>query len=307
MRALPRSLVFATHSDPPVGVVRSSHIKRAFLAILTVFAMAAQVGIALARDANDRAGSKDPPIFNRMPGFYITRCEVTDFDKYEFKLGPDKTQVVEGRRYLLIYNINDGIKVPSGLQITRNYANAVKAIGGEQVYGYEDGGSEFAILKVVKGDKEVWASIGAASNGMYNVDIIEKQAMNQDVVADAAALAAGIKDAGKVVVYGIYFDTGKAIIKPESEPAMREIAKLLQTNAALKVHIVGHTDSAGIFDSNMKLSRDRADAVVKSLAGKYSISAARLHAGGVGPLSPAASNQTDEGRAKNRRVELVEQ
>ena len=75
----------------------------------------------------------------------------------------------------------------------------------------------------------------------------------------------------------------------------------------MKVHIVGHTDNVGIFDSNMKLSRDRAEAVVKALAGNYSISAARMQAGGVGPLSPAASNLTDSGRAKNRRVELVGQ
>ena len=207
----------------------------------------------------------------------------------------------------MIYYANDGIKVPSGLQVTRNYANAVKAIGGQQVYRFEDGGTEYVILKVVKNNTEAWACIGAASNGMYNVDIVEKQAMNQEVVANAAVLAGSIKDTGKVAIYGIYFDTGKAIIKPESEPSLKEIAKLLQTDSKLKVHIVGHTDNVGIFDSNMKLSRDRAEAVVKALAGKYSISAARMQAGGVGPLSPTASNLTEEGRAKNRRVELVGQ
>ena len=274
---------------------------------LMLFLMVLQAGMALAGDPGDAAGTKDPPIFNRMPGFHIYRGEEIDFDKYEFQVDPNKTQIVEGRRYHVIYYANDGTKQPSGLQVTRNYANAVRAIGGQQVYGYEDGGAEIVILKVVKGNTETWARIYAASNGMYDVDIIEKQAMNQEVVASAAVLAGGIKDAGKVAIYGIYFDTGKAIIKPESDPSLKEIAKLLQTDSKLKVYIVGHTDNAGIFDSNVKLSKDRAEAVVKALSGNYGISAARMQAGGVGPLSPAASNLSEEGRAKNRRVELVGQ
>lgn len=277
------------------------------LRILIVLVMVYQVGIALAGDPADAPGSKDPPIFNRMTGFHIYRSEEIDFDKYEFRISPNESQIVEGRHYQVIYYANEGIKVPSGLQITRNYANAVKAIGGQQVYRFEDGGSEFVILKVVKNNTEVWARIGAAANGMYNVDIVEKQAMNQEVVASAAVLADSIKDSGKAAIYGIYFDTGKAIIKPESEPSLKEIAKLLQTNSKLKVYIVGHTDNVGGFDANMKLSRDRAEAVVKALAGKYGISAARMQAGGVGPLSPMASNLTEAGRAKNRRVELVGQ
>jgi OmpA-OmpF porin, OOP family len=214
---------------------------------------------------------------------------------------------VEGRRYQVTYYANVGIKQPSGLQVTRNYANAVEAVGGQQVYRYEDGGYEIVTLKVVKNNTETWARVEAASNGMYSVNMIEKQAMKQDVVASAAVMAGSINDTGKVAIYGIYFDTGKAIIKPESEPALKEIAKLLQADSKLKVYIVGHTDNAGIFDANMKLSRDRADAVAKALSGKYGIVAARMQSGGVGPLSPAASNLTDEGRAKNRRVELVGQ
>jgi outer membrane protein OmpA-like peptidoglycan-associated protein len=261
----------------------------------------------MAADPNDAKGSKDPPLFNRMPGFYIYRSEDIDFDKVEFPVGANKTEIVEGHHYFAIYYAKDGIKQPSGLQVTRNYVNAVTAIGGQQVYGYEDGGTEYVILKVVKNNVETWARVSAASNGIYNVDVVQKQAMNQDVVANAASLAGSIKDAGKVAIYGIYFDTAKAVIKPESEPSLKEIAKMLQTDPKLKVYIVGHTDNVGTFDSNMKLSKDRADAVVKALAGKYNIGATRLQAGGVGPLSPAASNLTEEGRAKNRRVELVAQ
>jgi OmpA-OmpF porin, OOP family len=131
--------------------------------------------------------------------------------------------------------------------------------------------------------------------------------MSQDVVADANALAQGIKDSGKAAVYGIYFDTGKAEIKPASEPSLKEIAKLLQAQPKLGLYVVGHTDNAGAFSYNIKLSQDRAASVVKALVGRYGIAAARLQPFGAGPVAPVASNQVEEGRAKNRRVELVAQ
>jgi len=146
---------------------------------------------------------------------------------------------------------------------------------------------------------------------MSNVDkvilltVVEKQAMQQDVTLDAA-MAQGLDNVGSVAVYGIYFDTGKSEIKPESEPALTEIAKLLTQNAALKVLIVGHTDMVAGLASNMKLSQARAQAVVSELTTKHGIAAARMTPMGVGPCAPVASNKTEDGRAKNRRVELVE-
>jgi outer membrane protein OmpA-like peptidoglycan-associated protein len=108
-------------------------------------------------------------------------------------------------------------------------------------------------------------------------------------------------------VYGIYFDTGKSDVKPESDAALREIAKLLSQEAKLKLYVVGHTDSVGQLDANMKLSQARAEAVSKTLAAKHGVAASRLKAMGAGPISPVASNATEDGKAKNRRVELVEQ
>jgi len=116
-----------------------------------------------------------------------------------------------------------------------------------------------------------------------------------------------IQTTGHASIYGIYFDFNKADIKPESEPALKKIARLLRQNPDLKLYVVGHTDSAGRLEYNMKLSKARANAVMNELTTKYKISAGRLKAYGVGPLAPVASNKTDEGRAKNRRVELVEQ
>jgi outer membrane protein OmpA-like peptidoglycan-associated protein len=131
--------------------------------------------------------------------------------------------------------------------------------------------------------------------------------MNQDIVANAAALGGSIKTTGHVSIYGIYFDTGKSEIKPSSDAAIAEIAKLLKAEGGLNLYVVGHTDNVGGLESNMKLSQSRAEAVVKVLVGKHGIAAARLKGYGVGPLAPVASNAAEEGRAKNRRVELVAQ
>jgi outer membrane protein OmpA-like peptidoglycan-associated protein len=103
------------------------------------------------------------------------------------------------------------------------------------------------------------------------------------------------------------FDSGKAEIKPESDVALEQISKLLLSNAALKVYVVGHTDNVGTIEANMKLSKERADAVVNALVTKYGIQAARLKSYGVASLVPVASNDNEEGKAKNRRVELVKQ
>ena len=108
-------------------------------------------------------------------------------------------------------------------------------------------------------------------------------------------------------VYGITFDTDTATIKAESAQALGEIGKLLQGDPALKVFVVGHTDGTGSVDHNLKLSQDRAQAVTQALTKDYGIAQARLRSFGCGPFAPVASNDTEEGRAKNRRVELVKQ
>jgi outer membrane protein OmpA-like peptidoglycan-associated protein len=263
--------------------------------------------VLAASDPNDWPGSKDPDIFSRMPGFVISSYEALEFDRYEFKTGSDKTEKVEGRRTFAAYTANDGITHPSGLQVIRNYVNAAKAVGGEQLYEFEDGGTQYSTIRIIKEDKEVWAEVSGANNGMYNVQMVEKQLMKQDVVANADALSGSIKETGRVAVYGIYFDTGKADLKPASDPALAEIVKMLKADAGLKVYVVGHTDTVGQFASNVKLSQDRAAAVVNALVSKHGIAAARLTPFGAGPTSPVASNKTDEGKAKNRRVELVAQ
>ncbi|MBE0618155.1 MAG: OmpA family protein, partial [Proteobacteria bacterium] len=252
--------------------------------LLAALLLLLPLGLAgAASDPNDAAGSKDPPLFSRMTGFHIYNYQDIDFDRYEFPTANNASKAVEGRHFAVIYYANDGIKLPSGLQVVRNYENAVKAIGGKRVYGFEDGGTEYATLRVETKDAEVWAQVQAASNAMYNVHVVEKQLMNQDVTANADSLAGSLRDTGKAAVYGIYFDTDKAVIKSESEPALTEIAKLLQADPSLKLYVVGHTDNVGSFDHNLKLSHARAESVTQALVDKHAVAAARLKPFGVGP------------------------
>jgi len=140
------------------------------------------------------------------------------------------------------------------------------------------------------------------------VDIIEARPMEDDLVTvDADYMAEEIKKVGKVVLYGILFDHDKATLKPESTPTLAEIAALLEANPEMKVWVVGHTDSTGSLDYNLKLSADRAASVVAALVSDYGVASERLDPHGVGPLVPVASNAEDGGQGKNRRVELVEQ
>lgn len=132
-------------------------------------------------------------------------------------------------------------------------------------------------------------------------------AQSSDHPSTAAALANDIAQAGHAAVYGISFDAGKANLTPQSDSALAEIAKLLTENAQLKLFVIGHTNNVGGLTANLVLSKERADAVVAALVTRYHVSPARVRASGIGPLAPLATNRTEEGRARNRRVELVEQ
>lgn len=138
------------------------------------------------------------------------------------------------------------------------------------------------------------------------VHLLEPKAREQKmVVVKADEMARSLESTGHVALYGIFFDTDKTDLKPESAPTLTEIAQLLKANPKLAVIVVGHTDNQGAYDYNIDLSRRRADAVVKSLATNHGADAKRLRAAGVGMVAPAASNESDAGRAKNRRVEIV--
>ena len=141
---------------------------------------------------------------------------------------------------------------------------------------------------------------------MAELIIIAPQRMEENMtLLNAEEMAKSITDTGRVLLYGITFDTGKDTLRADSQPMLREIATLLTSHPSLKLRVVGHTDNQGASDSNLDLSRRRSASVVRELESKYSIAANRLDSFGCGLYAPVASNDDEEGRARNRRVELV--
>lgn len=136
--------------------------------------------------------------------------------------------------------------------------------------------------------------------------IVAPQAMEEKMVLlNAGEMSKELASSGRVALYGLNFDTDKDVLRADSEPTLKEIVKLLASNRSLNVRVVGHTDNQGKPDHNLDLSRRRAATVVHELTARYSIAPTRLDAFGCGLYAPVASNQSEEGRAKNRRVELV--
>ena len=252
----------------------------------------------------DVKGSKDHPLFNRMPDYRIAKYDNIEFNVYKkFRDEQGKKMTVEGHYYFFNYLINKGAEAASGPQVLRNYMNAVKKAGGSVVY--EEGCCN-VYLKLEKDNRITWIRVKAYRDaGSYQVWIIEEAEMEQDIVVDAKSMMNDISAQGRVALYDIYFDFDKSDVKPESDPTLKEISKLLSENPKLKLYVVGHTDNVGDFSYNMKLSQARAEAVVKILVSKYKIDKNRLTSAGVGPLAPVTTNDTEEGKTKNRRVELV--
>ncbi len=193
-------------------------------------------------------------------------------------------------------------------QFSTGYCALTAGITGQQyiVAQLPDGGPVVSVLSYVLKDAAGCEAIMGRSVAI--VDVLQPKYMEQKmVVIKAEDMAADIASQGKVALYGIYFDTGKADIKPDSMPTLRQIARLLKENPGFRILVVGHTDNQGTFSYNLDLSMRRAEAVVNTLVRDFGIKQGRLRPVGVGYACPRASNKTKEGRAKNRRVELVEQ
>ena len=279
---------------------------------LSIFAAILLAAYSASAQSKDVAGAKDPALFTRMPHYTITDYQESQFAAYDFTVqkGADTAeQRVEGRKVDYRYDFDNsaGGQMPSVLQISRNYQSATLKVGGRVMYAHDISTSSDATLQVTRNGQETWVSLSCQGGGsMYVMTVVEKQAMQQDVTANADTMKTGMADSGHAEVPGIYFDFNKSEVKAESQPSLREVVKLLRANPPLRVWVVGHTDSVGTADSNVALSNARAAAVVAALV-KLGIDARRLTPHGAGPYAPVASNATDEGRARNRRVELVAQ
>ncbi len=253
----------------------------------------------------DKKGCADHPLFpTRMPEYILLNCKVEEFGVYEFYAVKGPKTPVEGKFTYLVYQFTGPrANEPSGLAIVRNYENAFRKVGGTSL---QSDPQRWVNGKVNKNGQEVWFQ-AEKGNGVIWLRVVEKQAMAQYIAADAAAMGNDLKATGHIALYGIYFDTNKSEVKPESKPALDEIAKLLKQDPGLRLKVVGHTDGTGSLDANMKLSQARGEAVVQALVTQHGIAPSRLKGYGVGPLAPVATNDTEDGRAKNRRVELVKQ
>ena len=254
--------------------------------------------------AQDAEGAKDHPLFNRLPDYRIDSYKESAFDSYDGFVASDGSyKTVEGHKYQIQYYFKEGTQHLSETAIKRNYSEAFKKIGG--VVQYED---RYDVhMSLDKGGKVTWVRVQTWNGGQgVTLYIVEEKAMEQFIVADADALLQEISLTGKATVHGIYFDTGKAVVKAESGPALTEIEKLLGKNADMQIFVVGHTDSVGDFDYNIGLSQRRAAAVVEVLVSQHHIDRSRLEPHGVGPLVPTSANSSEDGRARNRRVEIVE-
>lgn len=269
---------------------------RLLLVVLMLFPLA-----AIAQE--DEEGCKDHRDIPRYPGYYIAGCSEKDFASFEFPLDNDRAETKEGRYLRIEYRLKDDQKDPGATAIARNFQNAFQKKGGKILYKYDDGVSTESTLSMPLGKSERWMLV-RANNGGYDLEIVEIKAMEQKVEVSASEMLEALNKNGSIALYGILFDTGKDTIKPESEPLLSEIVSLLKQNPGLKLSVEGHTDSQGQAKFNQVLSQKRAESVKKYLV-KKGVAQARLLTKGWGDQKPVESNQTEEGRAKNRRVELV--
>jgi len=298
-----------------------------------------------AQKPKDVKGARDhPAVGARYPGSTIVRYGTRKFDAFTLLLGPaidrgkpGKHQSLEGKVTRISYEIEKG---RTTLEVFRNYEKLLTDKGFEPLYAcvnkdcngrafnhtvvpYWSGFSEnyedqrYVALKKGGPSGDVYVSLyvvrnhsegGPRHDRIYaQVDVIEiaKMEVGMEVV-DASKMQKEIDARGHIALYGILFDTDSAKLRDQSREALAEIAKLLTKQPSLKLFVVGHTDNQGTLEYNLKLSRARAASVVEYLKSKHGIAAARLEAHGLAFLAPIASNASDDGRQKNRRVELVE-
>ena len=301
---------------------------------LVLVALVAVVTTAAPAQTRDVAGARDFPGIGRFAGSVITGYQMKDFDAARMQAAPFKdgqpvdARRVEGRITRIAYRTSPG---PSILEVSHNFETQLAKAGFETLLNCDTdacGGIPFSEAidalpipqmwvdgfnyhyyagRKTDGGRETFASVIVSENNreIYAQLIVAELGAIENKMVDAAAMAKGLGEAGHIALYGIYFDTDKAVVKPESRPTLEQIAKLLAGQPQLSVFIVGHTDNQGAFDYNLDLSRRRAEAVAAELLKNFRIAQPRLRTAGVGFLAPVGSNASDAGRALNRRVELV--
>lgn len=265
------------------------------------------ISISLLTNAQENAhcDTIEPSYISRMLGFIITGCEYSEFNEQEFTPEFPKGKMAafqkSGLYRRITYSKDESVsRVVSGVQIRSNYLNAVTKAKGKSLSVNND------VFQLRFENKDVYFQVDYATDNDdrgYVLRVIEVEAMKQDI---SISISDAIKSDGKIAVYGILFETGKSDIKPESTAALKQILDYLNEYPSVKVIVVGHSDNTGNYANNITLSKARAKAVKDYLVSK-GIDGARLQSEGVASLCPVSTNETQEGRAKNRRVEIVKQ
>ena len=281
-------------------------IRRLILVALFALSLPWQSASASSTDA---AGAADHPAVPRFPGFYIDDFASQSFNRHEFitgvnaRTGEYQVSAKEGKYLKNTYFLKEGARNPSVIEVIRNYENAFRRAGGALVWSSLDDYKATYRQKDGAGERWIEVELNSSADWM-RMTVIDVSAMEQKVEVSAGEMLEALNRDGFIALRGILFDSGKDVIKPESEPLLREVLGLLNGTPALRLSIDGHTDNVGNPPANLALSKRRAEAVRNWLVGQ-GVSAARLSAQGFGDTRPVADNRTEEGRARNRRVELV--
>ena len=314
--------------------------------IFTVIALFISTSISgQERRDTDIEGGKDHLLISRFKGSVMEFYEHKNYDLYTIVLGfnengeANKVVDVEGEITRIQYSSSEDHSV---LEIFRNYEIALKNANFNISFSCSDKtsaaswefwyyiyygeinklntdwitpdsrmGYRYIVANGEINDKNVYVVLFISSDDDYDwilttMDVIEEKPMETGLVT-AATIEKGLKISGHTILEGVYFDSGKSTLKIESDAALKNIAEYVNSKQDKKFFIVGHTDNTGDFASNMTLSEERAKAVMNELTNKYGVNADQLQAYGVSYLSPVSSNSNDEGKARNRRVEIVEQ
>ncbi|MEW8475254.1 MAG: DUF4892 domain-containing protein [Candidatus Thiodiazotropha endolucinida] len=290
------------------------------------------VTIAIPVSAADVNGSADYPLISRFPGSSIKEYRFTEFDEFTLPTGVDYStkREVEGKVTEIRYTSEPG---NSPAQVFRSYVMALEEAGYTDLYmckqqqcgtgikltlgkfngpGVLGDDCRYKAAHLVRDVGDMFVSLLVCDWWDTDLvatflDVIEAEPLEGGLITiSAEQLQEDILQEGHTALYGVYFDTNKADLKPASKPTLDEVSRLLHDNADLKILVVGHTDNAGELAYNVSLSKRRAQAVINALVDGYGIDAGRLHAFGAGMYAPVASNSSEKGRALNRRVELVE-
>ena len=247
----------------------------------------------------DAKGCVENKVLTRMPGCTIMRCDHKDFGVAEMpQTKGERGHQVEGALESTVYRCP---KEKSPLELGRNTEAALKGAGFKILYTDVYGGGARFYMTAQKDNQ--WVKLSVVSDA-YDLTAVKQKQMEQVITANADGWAQQINQSGRISVYGINFDTGKSTIRPDSESTLNELIKLLQANPSWSMVVAGHTDNVGAQAMNLSLSRQRAQSVISWLSA-HGVDGARLVPAGFGDTHPVAENKDEEGRQKNRRVDLV--